>query len=133
MVGDNEELRPKVTIVRSKSDAPISEHLVDDSNLFAPILTAEESLAISSVENSSISSNEAIVDELMAVEEAFIDEELDSSPKKVRFCFFFFLLKLVLFTQTIQLFFHCKFQQRANPEWVGYYHSRSFQVTKLGS
>ena len=99
MVGDNEELRPKVTIVRSKSDAPISEHLVDDSNLFAPILTAEESLAISSVENSSISSNEAIVDELMAVEEAFIDEELDSSSKEVKYYFSFIYSSLYYFLE----------------------------------
>ncbi len=83
MVSDNDDIRPKVTIVRSKSDAPISEYVGDESSVFAPIHTAEESIAASLTEQCTLSEDESLIDDLVMVEEAYVAKELGVLSKEV--------------------------------------------------
>eukprot|EP00794_Sanderia_malayensis_P017278 gene17279-19005_t len=82
IVSDNDDMRPKVTMVRSKSDAPISEITGDESSLFTPIHNAEESVAASLKEPCSLVQENSLIEDLMAVEEAYIAKELGVSRKE---------------------------------------------------
>ena len=79
----SEDIGPKIKIVRSKSDVPITEELGDETASFLPIHSAEESLAASLVEDCSTSAEEARLDEMVDVEEPYAVKELGVSVKEV--------------------------------------------------
>ena len=85
---DSDSVADKVRLVRSKSDAPLTEisemaDFGDRSKVFTPIQTVAESIAASLKEPCSLSADEGQLDEVVDAEEAYIAKELGISSKEV--------------------------------------------------
>lgn len=78
----------KIRLVRSKSDAPLTEisemaDFGDRSQMFTPIQTAAESIAASLKEPCSLSAEVGQLDEIVDAEEAYIAKDLGVSSREV--------------------------------------------------